>query len=107
MNVALHADAAAVFGAQGAGAPAGENFLRLERDVLGSLAATTAREWLVTNGLGGYASGTVGGAGPAPVVTCAAPVRPLSRPSEFKVWAKPLRFSVPELRTLITAAGSI
>jgi predicted glycogen debranching enzyme len=35
---------------------------RLERAALGSFAATAAREWLVTNGLGGYASGTVGGA---------------------------------------------
>lgn len=36
--------------------------LRLERDVLGDFAAASSREWLVTNGLGGYASGTVGGA---------------------------------------------
>jgi predicted glycogen debranching enzyme len=36
--------------------------LRLERDALGSFDAVCAREWLVTNGLGGYASGTVGGA---------------------------------------------
>jgi glycogen debranching enzyme len=36
--------------------------LHLERDALGSFAATAAREWLVTNGLGGYASGTVSGA---------------------------------------------
>ncbi|MCC7412415.1 MAG: glycogen debranching enzyme family protein [Gammaproteobacteria bacterium] len=31
----------------------------LERDALGSFDATTQREWLVTNGLGGYACGTL------------------------------------------------
>jgi predicted glycogen debranching enzyme len=32
------------------------------RDVCGSAASSCAREWLVTNGIGGYASGTIGGA---------------------------------------------
>ncbi len=31
------------------------------RDVCGDLASTSRREWLVTNGMGGYASGTVAG----------------------------------------------
>ena len=31
------------------------------REVCGELAAAEQREWLVTNGLGGYASGTVAG----------------------------------------------
>ena len=31
------------------------------REVCGDLAAAEQREWLVTNGLGGYASGTVAG----------------------------------------------
>ena len=35
---------------------------RLGRDALGTFGATTGREWLVTNGLGGYAAGTLGGA---------------------------------------------
>ena len=35
--------------------------LQLNRDALGSFEATTQREWLVTNGIGGFASGTVGG----------------------------------------------
>lgn len=34
----------------------------LGRDVCGDLGAAMAREWLVTNGIGGYASGTVAGA---------------------------------------------
>ena len=38
--------------------------LRLERDALGSFDAVCAREWLVTNGLGGYASGTISGPEP-------------------------------------------
>jgi predicted glycogen debranching enzyme len=33
----------------------------LERDVLANFDAITSREWLVTNGLGGYASGTLSG----------------------------------------------
>ena len=35
--------------------------INLERGITDVLNATTRREWLVTNGLGGYASGTVGG----------------------------------------------
>ena len=31
------------------------------REVCGDLAASATREWLVTNGIGGYASGTVAG----------------------------------------------
>ena len=31
------------------------------REICGDLAAAERREWLVTNGLGGYASGTVAG----------------------------------------------
>ncbi len=31
------------------------------RDICGSLEAAAQREWLVTNGIGGFASGTVGG----------------------------------------------
>jgi predicted glycogen debranching enzyme len=37
--------------------------IQFDRDVCGDLRSATSREWLVTNGLGGYASGTV--AGPA------------------------------------------
>jgi predicted glycogen debranching enzyme len=36
-------------------------FLKLGRDICGDLGAAVAREWLVTNGLGGYACGTVAG----------------------------------------------
>jgi predicted glycogen debranching enzyme len=36
--------------------------LTLERDRLGDLAVATGREWLVTNGIGGFATGTVSGA---------------------------------------------
>ncbi|MHB8611975.1 MAG: amylo-alpha-1,6-glucosidase [Candidatus Dormibacteraceae bacterium] len=35
--------------------------MRFGREVCGSLEAASAREWLVTDGLGGYAMGTVGG----------------------------------------------
>ncbi len=35
--------------------------VRLGRALLGSLTTAENREWLVTNGIGGYASGTVGG----------------------------------------------
>ena len=31
------------------------------REVTGNLAAAESREWLVTNGIGGYASGTIAG----------------------------------------------
>jgi len=31
------------------------------REVCGDIEASESREWLVTNGLGGFASGTVGG----------------------------------------------
>ena len=36
--------------------------LTLGRDSLGDLTVATGREWLVTNGIGGFASGTVSGA---------------------------------------------
>lgn len=36
--------------------------IRVGRERLGHLDSATALEWLVTNGIGGYASGTVGGA---------------------------------------------
>lgn len=36
--------------------------MRLGQDVLSDLAAATAREWLIADGLGGYASGTAAGA---------------------------------------------
>jgi predicted glycogen debranching enzyme len=36
-------------------------FLELGRDVLASLESSSRREWLVTNGIGGYAAGTVAG----------------------------------------------
>jgi predicted glycogen debranching enzyme len=42
----------------GAAVPAA---LELGRDALTELASASQREWLVTNGLGGFASGTVGG----------------------------------------------
>ena len=35
--------------------------IQFGRDICGNFEAATAREWLVTNGLGGYASGTVAG----------------------------------------------
>ncbi len=38
-----------------------EPFVRFGRAVCGDLAAALRREWLVTNGLGGYASGTIAG----------------------------------------------
>lgn len=40
----------------------GMSDLTLGRDRLGELRLVTEREWLVTNGIGGYASGTVSGA---------------------------------------------
>ena len=33
----------------------------LGREITGDLAAACSREWLVTNGIGGYAAGTVAG----------------------------------------------
>ena len=36
--------------------------LTLGRDQLGDLTVATEREWLVTNGIGGFAAGTVSGA---------------------------------------------
>lgn len=36
--------------------------IRIGREVLGDLTASSRHEWLVTNGIGGYAAGTVGGA---------------------------------------------
>ena len=35
--------------------------IQFGREICGDLAAAESREWLVTNGIGGYASGTVGG----------------------------------------------
>ncbi len=35
--------------------------IQFGREICGDLAATESREWLVTNGIGGYASGTVAG----------------------------------------------
>jgi predicted glycogen debranching enzyme len=35
--------------------------IRFDREICGDLAAAEAREWLVTNGIGGYASGTIAG----------------------------------------------
>src|SRR5512144_2217858 len=35
--------------------------ITLGRDICGDLIASTSREWLVTSGTGGYASGTVSG----------------------------------------------
>src|SRR5689334_7032356 len=36
-------------------------FLYFGRDICGDYEAAAAREWLVTNGIGGYASGTISG----------------------------------------------
>ncbi|MBA2374243.1 MAG: glycogen debranching enzyme family protein [Chloroflexi bacterium] len=41
--------------------PVVPTFVRVGRGICGDLEATTRREWLVTNGLGGYAFGTVAG----------------------------------------------
>jgi hypothetical protein len=35
--------------------------IRFERDICGHLDSAISREWLVTNGIGGFASGTVAG----------------------------------------------
>src|ERR1700758_2994514 len=35
--------------------------VRFGREICGNLAAAESREWLVTNGIGGYASGTIAG----------------------------------------------
>jgi predicted glycogen debranching enzyme len=37
------------------------SFITLGRDICGDLTASTSREWLVTSGTGGYASGTISG----------------------------------------------
>ncbi|KPQ38418.1 MAG: Glycogen debranching enzyme [Phormidium sp. OSCR] len=37
------------------------NYLHIGREICGNLAMAEHREWLVTNGIGGYASGTVAG----------------------------------------------
>ena len=42
-----------------AGSPAIPAPIELERDALGSFEQTTQREWLCTNGIGGFAAGTV------------------------------------------------
>jgi predicted glycogen debranching enzyme len=39
----------------------GERFIAFGREVCGDLEAALRREWIVTNGLGGYASGTLAG----------------------------------------------
>ena len=41
--------------------PLGDSHVEFCREVCGSLEIAEQREWLVTNGLGGYASGTVSG----------------------------------------------
>ena len=41
--------------------PALPEVIRFGREVCGNLEAAEAREWLVTNGLGGYACGTIAG----------------------------------------------
>ncbi len=38
-----------------------EEMIDFGREICGSLAAAERREWLVTNGVGGYASGTLAG----------------------------------------------
>jgi len=38
------------------------SFLHFGRDICGDYESASAREWLVTNGIGGYASGTISGA---------------------------------------------
>src|SRR5689334_18829068 len=43
--------------------PLGEGtVINFGRDICGDYDSATAREWLVTNGIGGYASGTISGA---------------------------------------------
>lgn len=39
----------------------GTSFVRLDREICAELASAESREWLVTNGLGSFASGTVAG----------------------------------------------
>src|SRR5262250_2461793 len=41
--------------------PAGSPAVSFGRDICSDLQAAEAREWLVTNGIGGFASGTVAG----------------------------------------------
>src|SRR5215475_9296462 len=38
------------------------SFLHFGRDICGDYDSASSREWLVTNGIGGYASGTISGA---------------------------------------------
>ncbi len=40
------------------------------REVCGNLEAAESREWLVTNGIGGYASGTIAGSTPGGITDC-------------------------------------
>lgn len=35
--------------------------IELGREICGNLGSAESREWLVTNGIGGYASGTIAG----------------------------------------------
>jgi len=44
-----------------AGSPAAPELIRLDRNICTNLPAAESREWLVTNGLGGFAMGTVAG----------------------------------------------
>ncbi len=41
--------------------PATPSFINLDREICANLAASESREWLITNGLGSFASGTVAG----------------------------------------------
>jgi len=41
--------------------PAPAPVIAFGRDICGDLAAAEAREWLVTNGIGGFACGTLAG----------------------------------------------
>jgi predicted glycogen debranching enzyme len=40
----------------------GGTIIKFGRDICGDYVSATSREWLVTNGIGGYASGTISGA---------------------------------------------
>src|SRR5437867_8662711 len=42
----------------GSGLP---SFISFGREICGDLSSSESREWLVTNGIGGYASGTIAG----------------------------------------------
>ena len=59
-------------------APAGPAVVAHGRAILGDLDAALRREWLVTNGIGGFAMGTLGGPATRPITAGWSP-RP-SRP---------------------------